>query len=510
MPALTTSPWKAAVDRTSTKTVVGSRLRSAEWAQMPIALREGAFFSAGVENVRVLSVMREKLTTAAKQIRTDGLLQNRARFVADMRNLLGAAPGDSGRLTDLTSVKRLELIWNFQQADAHGFAARKADLDPDVMDAYPAYRLVRLESRRVPREWMTLWGIAGAKVNWVGASRTEMVALKTSPIWIEISRFRRPWPPFDYGSGMGLEDVDRDETEQLELLPKGEAPAARLQRLRESAAAQRQEWNDNLQASVKGISPEGRAWMKQAFGPQISIEGDRVKWVKARSAATITPPIAPPPTPSTPAVVLPDVDRVAEAAAKASSVQEAHAIVALPEPQRGTLRLVATEGAQAQAEAAHAFLRSVVHKDVAPAATVKVELFLGRCFYDPSIATAFVRRGDIRVTVHEIAHHLEITNPRIFADCVAYRNSRARPGETAKPLSKLTGNPWFSPREIAIEDEWAKRGGSVYSGKVYSESLRATEVLTVGLERLYLDPVNFARQDPDYFKFILRVLRPTP
>lgn len=275
---LTTSPWQSAVDRISSKTVVGSKLRSADWARMPLALRERAFFSAGVEEVRILSAMRERLVQAAQQTRTDGLLQNQARFVADLRDLLGAAPGDSGDLTDLTSTRRLGLIFDFAQADAHGFAAREADLDPDVQDAFPGYRLMRVESRRVPRDWLARWGVAGAATGWQGASQSTMVALKTSPIWARLSRFGRPWPPFDFGSGIGLEDVDRAETEDLGILRRGEAPAARLQRLREGAAQARQQWNDGLQASVRGLGDTARGWLQQAFGGQIDLQGDTARW----------------------------------------------------------------------------------------------------------------------------------------------------------------------------------------------------------------------------------------
>ncbi len=279
MPALTTSPWQTAVDRMSSKTIVGSRLRSAEWASVPLALRDRAFFSAGVENARTLSVMREKLAQGLEQARPGGTGMNGARFVADMRNLLGAAPGDSGSLTDLTSVRRLKLIWDFQDIDAHAFASHKASMDPDVMDAFPALRLVRIETRRVPRDWYALWGAAGAKVNWEGASKLVMGALRPWPFWAALSRFGRPWPPFDYGSGMGLEDVDRDEAEAIGLLLKGEDPAARMQRLRGDAATAQQNWNDGLSASIKGLSPEARGWLSSAFGGQISVEGDQVAWL---------------------------------------------------------------------------------------------------------------------------------------------------------------------------------------------------------------------------------------
>lgn len=45
-----------------------------------------------------------------------------------------------------------------------------------------------------------------------------MIALKTDPIWVKISRFGQPYPPYDYGSGMGVVDVSRAEAERLGLI----------------------------------------------------------------------------------------------------------------------------------------------------------------------------------------------------------------------------------------------------------------------------------------------------
>jgi hypothetical protein len=502
----TTSPWKAAVDRFSEKTAVGSRLRSAEWADMPIALRERAFFSAGVDQARTLSAMREKVVQGLDQSRPGGIGMNRARFVADMRNLLGAAPGDSGSLTDITSTRRLNLIWDFQTADAHGFASQKADMDPDRLDAFPAYRLLRVESRRVPRDWYTRWGDAGAKVGWVGASKTEMVALKTSPIWIALSRFGKPWPPFDYSSGMGLDDVDRDEAEALGLLDKNEDPAARLQSLGDAAATTSQNWNDGLQASVKGIDQEARNWLKDAFGDQISIDGDTVAWKSGADVevAPLTPEVTPAGMP------LPDLDRVADGVAKAATREEAHAILALPAETRGSLSLNPTSSVAKQTGTAHAFLSSVLHKDVAPSASCKVVLAQGIGKYSPDTAIAYVRHEALGCTVHELAHHIECSDPEILRETKDFIRSRIQPGEMPQYLNKLTGTKRYGDA-IAYEDRWAELGGSPYAGRVYFGSLeaaQATEVLSMGLQRLYEDPVGFAKQDPEYFRFILSVLRP--
>lgn len=43
----------------------------------------------------------------------------------------------------------------------------------------------------------------------------RMIALRNDPIWRGISRFGSPVPPFDFNSGMGLEEVNRFEAEAL-------------------------------------------------------------------------------------------------------------------------------------------------------------------------------------------------------------------------------------------------------------------------------------------------------
>ena len=505
---LTTSPWTEAVDRFGSKTPIGSAMRSDDWESMPLALKERAFWTAGLTDARIVSAMRDKAVQGLDQSRPGGTGMDHSRFVADMRNLLGAAPGDSGSLTDITSVRRLELIWNFQMQDAHGYASRKADMDPNLLDAYPAYRLIRVESRRIPRDWYERWGEAGAQVGWEGASKTDLVALKTSPIWIALSRFGRPWPPFDYNSGMGLEDVDRSEAEALDLLDKNQNPAERLQQLSDAAADQAQDWNDGLQASVKGLSDDARGWLKDAFGDQISIDGDTVEW---KSQAADLPTAADAATPTPEAVTLPDVDRLAESVAKADSTEQAHAIVALPASERGSLRLNPTTAAMPQVTKAQAFISSVLQKDVAPDASCKVKLIVGQGKYDPDLAIAYVRQGAIPCTVHELAHHIECSDPEILQASKNFIRSRIKAGEVPQSLNKLTGTDRYRDKDFAYEDKWAELGGVPYSGRVYADSLdeaHATEVLTMGLQRLYEDPVGFAKKDPDYFKFILSVLRP--
>jgi hypothetical protein len=45
------------------------------------------------------------------------------------------------------------------------------------------------------------------------------------PIWMEISDFGLPWPPFKYNSGMGTVGVDWTECLHLSLVQEGEPTA---------------------------------------------------------------------------------------------------------------------------------------------------------------------------------------------------------------------------------------------------------------------------------------------
>lgn len=269
MPEFTIGPLPDAVRRIAGKTPVASRLRTEEWALVPLALRERAQFSAGVESVRLIGTMQEKL---AKSI---GMVQervaggeawvDRSSFIGDLRKIAqeeGLATGD-GSITDVSSRARLGLIYDTQTRQASEFARWKVGQDADVLDAYPAQELVREESREVPRDWRARWTAAGGIF-----TGGRMVALKSDPIWAAISRFGTPWPPFDFGSGMGVEDVSREEAEAMGLLPKGAPVKPQGER----------DFNENLEASVKDVPPEMRDWMEKEFKGQVTIDGDRARW----------------------------------------------------------------------------------------------------------------------------------------------------------------------------------------------------------------------------------------
>lgn len=319
---LGTGPNRDAVEKLLARVPVGSRLRSAEWAAVPLALRERAQFSAGVESVRLLGEIQAKLEQALRQTREGGTGMFRDRFIAEVRSVAEAegferrAGGGFGSLTDVTSVRRLDLIWQQQTQQAAGYAQWKAGQDADVLDAFPAQELVRVEERREKRDWRARWqGAGGALV------QGRMIALKTAGIWERISAFDTPWPPFDFGSGMGVVDVSREDAEALGLVAR-DALVAPVER----------DFNARLEASAGSTDPDLVDWLEMSFGDQVAVQSGRVVW------SATAGPAAPLPRTSAPAqpVVYSDWREKALGSAREWSANTAPEQLA-PEDARGRL-----------------------------------------------------------------------------------------------------------------------------------------------------------------------------
>lgn len=281
------TPLPQAVARFDQKTPVASVLRSAEWAGVPVELREAALWSAGVTNARFVSTMQDQLSHAIglrrEAVENGNAYVDRSSFIGTMAsvvrgeqslgNLGPVEPGARGTVRDLASRARLGLIYDMQVRKARGYSRWKLDQNPTSLNLYPAQRLIRIRPAKIPRDWDQLWADAGEAVQWDGAAQDEMIALKTSPIWVQISEFGVPWPPFRYGSGMGLVDVPRARAEALGLLDAGE-------RLDPEDGS----FTDALEADTDSISREAVDGLAAAFGDAIEIVGTVIRWA-GRAAA---------------------------------------------------------------------------------------------------------------------------------------------------------------------------------------------------------------------------------
>lgn len=126
--------------------------------------------------------------------------------------------------------------------------------------------------------------------------------------------------------------------------------------------------------------------------------------------------------------------------------------------------------------------------------------------------------SEVQDHLHETGHWLEEHNENLHAQAVAflrYRNqgedyvrmsaARKRTQAKRKAAGLSTSHLYsrgFKASEIAASDAWR----DPYAGKKYGRDYYATEVLSMGLQWLYSDPVNFAIEDPEHFNYTIAMI----
>lgn len=215
---------------------VPSPMSTAEWAAVEPAVRNGAFFSAGVEDAHLLEALRQNMDRAI----AEGWTQQ--EFIAAMKQWLrehvDPATGrpyideearedmtpeereaHERKITNIDSVARLKLIFRTQAELASGWAQFRHDMSPERLRKYPAWEFYRKPGAKTFRK--------------DHVAHTGEIRLKTDfDYWMarnskDQGGFQNPFPPFGFNSWMWVLEVDRDECEDLGLLQPGEpAPQA--------------------------------------------------------------------------------------------------------------------------------------------------------------------------------------------------------------------------------------------------------------------------------------------
>lgn len=256
-------PLKAAVDKYRSRAALPTGLRTADLGKLPAAIRDRSFFSAGVEHSRTLQKLRSLIDEALSPVEGRPLMTRQA-FIREMRRALGVeGAGDSNDLADLGSFRRLGLIYDMNVAEARAYARWRNWGSANRLLTHPCQELVRIRDSAVPRDWEERWAAEGGEF-----PDRRMIARKTDPIWRHISRFGRDWPPFDFNSGMGLNEIPRAEAEAIGALKKGE----RLTPVEDPG------FNAGLSASVHDFSPESLHELLASFDGRARIDGDRIVW----------------------------------------------------------------------------------------------------------------------------------------------------------------------------------------------------------------------------------------
>jgi hypothetical protein len=196
-------------------------------------IRRRSFFSARTAEAEYLQKARQVCAdVAAGRI---GTAEARFRLEREL-DALGHpnAGNESGDITDLGSIARLDLIIDTQRDMAHSAALLESQT-PSLVARFPCWRLVRAGRRKDPRDWQARWAAAFNECGGKGCAPSgEMVARKDSPVWDKIGAgaggykdtLGNPFPPFAFNSGIDWEDVDADKAEALgididDISPKG-------------------------------------------------------------------------------------------------------------------------------------------------------------------------------------------------------------------------------------------------------------------------------------------------
>lgn len=137
-------------------------------------------------------------------------------------------PALRGTLQDLRSFRRMNLIVRTQMDLMTGAGLQFRGQTPERLAQFPAWELVRMEERAVPRDWPSRWTIAGGKL--YGG---RMIAFKGDPVWGELGAWENfndalgvDHPPFAFSSGMGWKEIEAAECEALGVMgPDGETAA---------------------------------------------------------------------------------------------------------------------------------------------------------------------------------------------------------------------------------------------------------------------------------------------
>ena len=231
---------RIAVERGLLPAPMGSAQIRETFAQ---SLLRASVFSARTANLVYLQELQDKVN----RLIAGGSKNDKAQIRLELKQLLqglgydpetgfpGEAPhnipaAERGSLQDLSSDARLNLILDTQRDLATGKATQLQGFSPFALHFTPAWELVRLQTRRVPRGsidsgspgWGERWVRLGGPPLITDGGKTRMIALKTDPIWAALGDSSQyddaldvDHPPFAYRSGMGWLPVPLGECRRL-------------------------------------------------------------------------------------------------------------------------------------------------------------------------------------------------------------------------------------------------------------------------------------------------------
>lgn len=275
-----------AFKRLKARKEIGSRMTSKQWGEIPAAIRDRSFFASRVASARFLSSAKKflldvMLKTKEEVVSPDGVKSvafkagGRAGFVKQMQDFAisegmgdplpdGVGRGDRGiipEITDISSNRRLKLIYDTNIRSAYGYGNFEASVDPAISQTYPAWRFIRVGYVKEPRP---------LHKKYEGVVRRK----DDTKFWLEMNKkeiggFGVPHAPWGFNSEMGVQEVGRREAIELGIIKK-------TQKIRSIKSA----FNTKLSVSEKRMDSGIFKKLKKAMGKKMKLSAGKLLWAR--------------------------------------------------------------------------------------------------------------------------------------------------------------------------------------------------------------------------------------
>ena len=479
-------PFTEALDRLLARNIFPSAADSVIWRNVPVELRERAFFSSRVESARLLQAMRDQIEDFLAVTRMpDGSLKahSRAQFVADMRELairegLGRIDPETGEidpniresdLTDIRSSARQQLIFDTITESSQEYGYFQQGQAPEILDVFPCQRFIRIRPVNAPRDYHE-------------AALGEVRRKDDLQFWLSLNRdFGVPWGPWGFNSGCGTEDVDREESIDLGVIRESDTirPIER-------------DFNQGLQAGTRDLSADILAALTRATGGTSANGTLTPRQTPANPAGALALLGIDPGLPITPAQARALIDELREE----NPVDFSEVVTTLKGARKSGL-LTKTFVQDAVQDALSFFPPDLARQ--LPKITVQVKAGLKGAAGSYSeankilslSASALTTAESARKTIlHEMLHWWHDHGGTSIDSTVKNLWKRRTRGES---LAKL--RPWNKSKITGFRDKWMDADGDEYAGRIYSWEAggpKGSEVLTRHLEKLS-NPDSLAR-----------------
>ena len=156
----------------------------------------------------------------------------------------------------------------------------------------------------------------------------------------------------------------------------------------------------------------------------------------------------------------------------------------------------------------YGLLNGIVSNDIMPKEPIKAvskkgktsTTIKGRSDFNPETDILEIAKdNDVTDVVHEVMHWLEKKNEKVLNNSLTFLEYRTQ-GEKPQKLKDLTKIN-YKDNEISKPDKFF----DAYCGKIYN--VPATEIMSMGLQQIYNNPLEFAEKDREYMSFVISNLR---